>query len=161
MCSQCISRRIVYKFLSLLRITKETQHSLLSDIDYFRLDNNLCWLRYWLDCSVICCDLVIIFFFTDHQRQQKENIAVYEATPSPVHLLAPLIQLLWPLGYETSTIMAGWYRITAVSSLLQVGLILLLLSAWSTGMPQERCINDKTCEPQRPPVVLSKCLIAL
>ncbi|KAF7660139.1 hypothetical protein LDENG_00287370 [Lucifuga dentata] len=50
--------------------------------------------------------------------------------------------------------MASWYRITPVSALLQVGLLLFLLSAWSSEKPLEKCTSDKSCSPQRPPVVL-------
>ncbi|KAM7396230.1 hypothetical protein PAMP_019287 [Pampus punctatissimus] len=50
--------------------------------------------------------------------------------------------------------MAGWHRITAASSLLQVGLLLLLLSVQTTGRPLEKCDGDKSCQTQRPPVVL-------
>ncbi|KAM9351808.1 lysosomal phospholipase A and acyltransferase [Symphorus nematophorus] len=50
--------------------------------------------------------------------------------------------------------MAAWHRITAFSSLLQVGLLLLLLSVRSSGRPLEKCPGDKSCQPPRPPVVL-------
>ncbi|CAK6973229.1 group XV phospholipase A2 [Scomber scombrus] len=50
--------------------------------------------------------------------------------------------------------MAGWQRITARSSLLPVGLLLLLLAVRSDGKPLEKCGGDKSCQPQRPPVVL-------
>ncbi|XP_034735476.1 phospholipase A2 group XV [Etheostoma cragini] len=50
--------------------------------------------------------------------------------------------------------MAAWHRITALSLLLQVGLLLLLLSAGSSGKPLEKCLDGKPCSPPRPPVVL-------
>lgn len=50
--------------------------------------------------------------------------------------------------------MAGWQRITARSSLLPVGLLLLLLAVRSDGKPLEKCGGDKSCQTQRPPVVL-------
>lgn len=50
--------------------------------------------------------------------------------------------------------MAAWHRITELSSLLQVGLLLLLLSAGSSGKSLKKCPGDKSCPPQRPPVVL-------
>ncbi|KAM3609277.1 uncharacterized protein V6R79_012127 [Siganus canaliculatus] len=50
--------------------------------------------------------------------------------------------------------MAAWHRITAFSSLLRAGLLLLLLSAQSRGRPTEKCLGDKSCPPPRPPVVL-------
>ncbi|KAL3062018.1 hypothetical protein OYC64_010024 [Pagothenia borchgrevinki] len=50
--------------------------------------------------------------------------------------------------------MAAWHRITALSSLLQVGLLLLLFSARSSGRTLEKCLGGKSCQPLRPPVVL-------
>ncbi|XP_029290708.1 lysosomal phospholipase A and acyltransferase [Cottoperca gobio] len=50
--------------------------------------------------------------------------------------------------------MVAWHRITALSSLLQVGVLLLLLSARSSGRPQQKCLGGKACQPPRPPVVL-------
>lgn len=52
--------------------------------------------------------------------------------------------------------MAVCYRMTAVSSLLQVGLLLLLLGR-NSGRPSEKCTSGTACQPTRPPVVLSKC----
>lgn len=52
--------------------------------------------------------------------------------------------------------MAVCYRMTAVSSLLQVGLLLLLLGR-NSGRPSEKCSSGTACQPTRPPVVLSKC----
>lgn len=52
--------------------------------------------------------------------------------------------------------MAGCYRMTAVSSLLQVGLLLLLLGR-NSSRPSEKCTSGTACQPTRPPVVLSKC----
>ncbi|KAK5928521.1 hypothetical protein CgunFtcFv8_013577 [Champsocephalus gunnari] len=50
--------------------------------------------------------------------------------------------------------MAAWHRITALSSLLQVGLLLLLFSTRSSGRTLEKCLGGKSCQPPRPPVVL-------
>ncbi|XP_034061756.1 phospholipase A2 group XV [Gymnodraco acuticeps] len=50
--------------------------------------------------------------------------------------------------------MAAWHRITALSSLLQVGLLLLLFSTRSSGRTVEKCLGGKLCQPPRPPVVL-------
>ncbi|XP_026167387.1 lysosomal phospholipase A and acyltransferase isoform X1 [Mastacembelus armatus] len=50
--------------------------------------------------------------------------------------------------------MAGWRRITALSCVLQVGLLLLLFSARGGGRPLEKCAGDKSCASRRPPVVL-------
>lgn len=52
--------------------------------------------------------------------------------------------------------MAVCYRMTAVSSLFQVGLLLLLLGR-NSGRPSEKCTSGTSCQPTRPPVVLSKC----
>uniref|UniRef100_A0A3Q4A9L6 Uncharacterized protein n=1 Tax=Mola mola TaxID=94237 RepID=A0A3Q4A9L6_MOLML len=48
--------------------------------------------------------------------------------------------------------MATWHRITALTSLLQVGL--LMFSARSSGRLWEKCVGDKSCQAQRTPVVL-------
>ncbi|XP_075962714.1 lysosomal phospholipase A and acyltransferase [Anarhichas minor] len=50
--------------------------------------------------------------------------------------------------------MVAWPRVTALSSLLRVGLLLLLFSTRSSGRPQDKCLGDKSCQPTRPPVVL-------
>ncbi|XP_029008489.1 group XV phospholipase A2 [Betta splendens] len=50
--------------------------------------------------------------------------------------------------------MAGWLRIAAPSSLLQVGLLLLLLKARSSGKPFKKCAGDEPCVSSRPPVVI-------
>ncbi|KAK2918210.1 group XV phospholipase A2 [Channa argus] len=50
--------------------------------------------------------------------------------------------------------MAGRHQIAALSTLLQVGLFVLLLSAWSSGKPRGKCLGNKSCSPPRPPVVL-------
>lgn len=68
----------------------------------------------------------------------------------------------WLSVYERSGAMAARRRVTARSPLLRVGLLLLLslwcLSAPSRGIPLDKCHGDKSCQPARPPVVLSKCL---
>lgn len=46
--------------------------------------------------------------------------------------------------------MAGWHRVAAFC----VGLLLLLLSARSSGRPAGKCVGDKSCPPAKPPVVL-------
>lgn len=50
--------------------------------------------------------------------------------------------------------MAGWRRITALSSLIGVGLLLLVSCGRSDGRPLEKCSADGPCQPKRPPVVL-------
>ncbi|XP_058502608.1 group XV phospholipase A2 [Solea solea] len=50
--------------------------------------------------------------------------------------------------------MAGRYRITALSSLLLLGVLLLLSAAHSSAKPLEKCPGGKSCQPPRPPVVL-------
>lgn len=50
--------------------------------------------------------------------------------------------------------MAGWHRLTALSSVGLLLLLLLLLSARSSAKPLEKCTGDKSCRSPRPPVVL-------
>lgn len=50
--------------------------------------------------------------------------------------------------------MAACHWVTASSTLLRVGVLLLLLSARSSGRPSEKCVGDNSCQPSRPPVVL-------
>ncbi|XP_068168204.1 lysosomal phospholipase A and acyltransferase [Antennarius striatus] len=48
--------------------------------------------------------------------------------------------------------MAAWYRMTALCSLLQAGLLLLLIG--TSGKPLEKCFGDKSCLSPKPPVVI-------
>lgn len=60
-----------------------------------------------------------------------------------------------PVGHETQATMAVCYRVTALSSLFQVCLLLLLLNR-NSGRPSEKCVGGASCRATRPPVVLSK-----
>ncbi|XP_034390336.1 phospholipase A2 group XV [Cyclopterus lumpus] len=50
--------------------------------------------------------------------------------------------------------MAAWQRIAALFSLLRLGLLLLLLSPRSSGIPLDTCPGDRSCQPRKPPVVI-------
>lgn len=114
----------------------------------------------------LLCNLYLVIsaflLFTDHQQRlhcwkSHQTASTANKEKSAADLSTPRRRRPWPPGYETPGAMAAWHRITAFSSLLQVGLLLLLLSARSCGRPLEKCPGDKSCQPPRPPVVLSKC----
>lgn len=119
-----------------------------SAIHYFWLDFWSC--PAWVDCSVIWA-LWSSPSSSSHRGLQREHT-------STSLLTYPNERCPRSLGYEISGTMAAWHRLTAFFSLVQI-ILLLLLSARSSGRPLEKCLADRSCQLPRPPVVLSKYLL--
>ena len=60
----------------------------------------------------------------------------------------------WQLRYEIFGAMAGWHG-TTVSSMLRV-VCLLLIFGYTVGKNLHKSADNESCQPKRPPVVISK-----
>lgn len=99
---------------------------------------------------------MIVTFFDQRQRVERWIRRITTSRGRPAHTHSSCT-----CGWDTAGDMAGWHRAAAAPSLLRVALLLLLLSAPSSGKAFKKCPGDESCLSSRPPVVLGECFLQL